>query len=107
MTGSDHVAKVKMGIVDLKGKEIVIPSKATKAHKWYVNIVNIDSAMLTCELQSVKLWYSQKSMVCETGLPIGIGLALVWIFFHFHSLCVVSSSKGSSEIRWDWIELLD
>ena len=55
-TGSDHVAKVKMGIIDLKGKKTIIPLKATKARKRYVNVVYIDGAMLTCELQSVKLW---------------------------------------------------
>jgi hypothetical protein len=47
MTGSDHVAKVKTGIINLKGKETVIPSKATKARKRYVNIVDINGVMLT------------------------------------------------------------
>jgi hypothetical protein len=50
------VAKVKRGVIDLKGKETIIPLKATKARKRYVNVVYIDGAMLTCELQSVKLW---------------------------------------------------
>ena len=56
MTGSDCVANVKTGVVDLKGKESIIPLKATKARKGYVNIVHIDGAILTCELQSEKLW---------------------------------------------------
>ena len=79
MIGSDCVAKVKMGVVNLKGKESIIPSKATKARKRYVNIVDIDGAMLTCELQSVKLWWGRY-------LKLGYGLTFVWDGFVFFSV---------------------
>lgn len=36
------MAKVKTGVIDLRGKETVIPPKATKAHKQYVIVIDID-----------------------------------------------------------------
>ena len=71
------MAKVKTGVVNLKGKESIIPLKATKVCKRYVNIVDIDGVMLTCELQLVKLWWGQY-------LKLGYRLTFVWdgiVFF--------------------------
>src|ERR1700685_142932 len=48
-TGSDHMSKIKMGIVDFKGENTLISSKTTKARKWYVITINIDGAVLICE----------------------------------------------------------
>jgi hypothetical protein len=42
ITDSNRVAKIKTGVVDLKGKETLVPSKANKAHKQYVTVINID-----------------------------------------------------------------
>ncbi len=36
------MAKVKTGVIDLRGKETVIPPKATKARKRYVIVIDID-----------------------------------------------------------------
>ena len=55
ITDSNRVAKIKTGVVDLKGKETLVPSKANKAHKQYVTVINIDWALLICKLQLVKL----------------------------------------------------
>jgi hypothetical protein len=43
------MSKIKMGIVDFKGEKTLIPSKTTKARKWYVITINIDGAVLICE----------------------------------------------------------
>ena len=55
ITDSNCVAKIKIDIGDLKEKETIVPSKATKARKQYVTVINIDWALLICKLQSVKL----------------------------------------------------
>jgi hypothetical protein len=72
------VAKVKTGVTDLRGKETVIPPKATKARKRYVIVIDID--------------------VSDADLRVAVGKARN----RCHLVLVCESAWFGN---WDWIGL--